>query len=124
MKKCRACKNLYRHYGQKVCLCQPCRRAYDRKYHASRSPEAKDRKKRLRRERIASLKKVVSQYKASLGCSRCQESDPVCLDFHHVGDKEIEISSAVRRGWSKDRIFKETEQCILLCANCHRKEHY
>lgn len=71
------------------------------------------------------LKAKVDEYKAANGCSRCSENTPVCLDFHHLDsdEKEIEISNAVRCGWKLERILKEISKCILLCANCHRKEH-
>lgn len=58
-------------------------------------------------------------------CSRCPESDPVCLDFHHrdPSDKDIAITRAARNGWSKERLAAEIDKCDVLCANCHRKEH-
>lgn len=30
----------------------------------------------------------------------------------------------VNHGYSKARILEEMERCIVLCANCHREEHY
>ncbi len=123
MRKCKTCKDPYEHYGQKTVLCRLCKRRYDREYHAARTEKTKTRKVLLQRERIKALKKVVDEYKTGLGCSRCLECDPVCLDFHHIEEKELEISNAVRCGWSEDKIFKEIKKCIILCANCHRKEH-
>lgn len=57
-------------------------------------------------------------------CSRCGEDHPACLDFHHVGEKELGVSAMVTLGYSKDSILKEVERCLVLCANCHRKEHH
>jgi hypothetical protein len=49
-----------------------------------------------------------------------------CLQFHHIdpGTKEIELSTAISRGWSKKRILAEVAKCIVLCANCHLKHHW
>lgn len=43
------------------------------------------------------------------------------LEFHHVGDKEFEISDAINKSW--EFLKKELDKCILLCSNCHRIEH-
>ena len=60
------------------------------------------------------------------GCNRCDEKNPACLDFHHVDEeeKEMAVGKMISFGYSKDRIRNEIEKCIVLCANCHRKEHY
>jgi hypothetical protein len=59
-------------------------------------------------------------------CSSCGEDHPACIDFHHRDEnkKELDVSKAVRYGWSKERILKEVVKCDVLCANCHRKLHW
>jgi hypothetical protein len=58
-------------------------------------------------------------------CDRCEESRPAALDFHHDGeDKRKGITQMVNHGYSKMRIEEEISRCTVLCANCHRKEHY
>lgn len=73
-------------------------------------------KKEIRRKFIA--------YKKTLFCQRCKESDYRCLQFHHLREKIMEISNMVRRGFSFKTIMLEIGKCIVLCANCHSKEHY
>lgn len=65
------------------------------------------------------------ELKASLVCGRCSEDHPGCLQFHHADPtkKEISVSDAVRRGWSRERIHTELRKCEVLCANCHAKHH-
>jgi hypothetical protein len=69
----------------------------------------------------------VYEYKRdSDGCCRCGESDPACLDFHHRDDteKEMNISEMITHGFSKAKLRAEMQKCVILCANCHRKEYY
>ncbi len=78
-------------------------------------------------ERRKGIRVWVYEYKReSNGCQQCSETDPACLDFHHLdGDeKEMTISHMITYGYSKNRVKEEIRKCILLCANCHRKEHY
>ena len=48
--------------------------------------------------------------------NRCQR----VLSFHHVNprEKDFDLSSrGLTRSW--ERIRKEIDKCVLLCANCH-----
>ena len=71
---------------------------------------------------------AISEYikNLNLKCVKCGESHIAVLDFHHIdpSKKEFSISSAKSDRYSIDRIKKELEKCIPLCANCHRLEHW
>jgi hypothetical protein len=75
--------------------------------------------RQLRREQMR-------EYKSKLSCILCSEVHPACLDFHHVdpSTKLIEVSKAVHLCWSWERIMAEVNKCIVLCKNCHAKQHY
>lgn len=78
--------------------------------------------RRFRREKNATY---VAEIKNTAKCARCPENDACCLDFHHPGtdtEKEMGIAQAVR-DFSFKRLQQEIAKCIILCANCHRKEH-
>ena len=56
-------------------------------------------------------------------CNMCNGVFPnVAFDFHHLGNKEADISSMIGK-YSEAEIEKEADKCILLCANCHRIHH-
>jgi hypothetical protein len=63
--------------------------------------------------------------KANKACQHCNDNRPQVLQFHHLDPKkkDIQLSSASRNGWSKNRIEKEIAKCIVLCSNCHIMEH-
>lgn len=71
-------------------------------------------------------RKKLDALKISQGCDNCGERDPVCLDFHHIdpSTKTYTISRLYAGTWGWDRILQEIALCKILCANCHRKEHY
>lgn len=78
--------------------------------------------------KVAKMKKkkleFIRKQKTEKGCSRCSENHPAALDFHHrnVVEKTIRVSTTT--SWSNERILAEIAKCDILCANCHRKEHY
>ena len=74
--------------------------------------------------RRASISEWYINYKKTLKCSKCPESDWRCLDFHHKdpNEKEFCISIGRNKGLSIESLLKEIAKCDVLCANCHRKE--
>ena len=70
------------------------------------------------------LKSMAIEYKGGkcffCGYSKCPEA----LDFHHLdgNKKDFGLSSrGITRSWEK--VKKEMDKCILVCANCHREIH-
>ena len=109
--------------GLRSTNCSVCNRAYRLDYY-QRNRETEIARAMTRSARVYKVtKKIISEAKLS-GCSRCPESHPAALDFHHVGPKTFSIADTRSRGISVARLNKELKNCILLCANCHRKEHY
>ena len=75
--------------------------------------------------RIARIRLWVQLYKSKHGCCHCDNHDYRVLDFHHRdrGRKKFCISAGVAtRSWSK--LSREIKKCDILCANCHRVEHW
>jgi hypothetical protein len=93
-----------------VCACCHRRRTSERR-GASRGG-------RPNRERNA---RYVSDVLGRSACSDCGESDPAVLEFDHVGTKSANVSQLVNREVSLERLRREIEQCIVRCANCHRR---
>ncbi|WP_254839356.1 homing endonuclease associated repeat-containing protein [Natronomonas marina] len=68
---------------------------------------------------------VHERKQSSGGCERCDEDDPAVLDFHHVTeDKNASIARMVADGRPKADVESEMARCRVLCANCHRREHF
>lgn len=64
------------------------------------------------------------EWKAKQKCACCPESDPCCLDLHHLDPAEKEAAvSDVMRFWSWERLTEEIDKCIVVCRNCHAKIH-
>jgi hypothetical protein len=53
-------------------------------------------------------------------CVDCGETDPLVLEFDHIGTKEFGIGAELRsRNWQA--ILREIDKCEAVCANCHRR---
>ena len=97
-------------------------REYQKKYYEKNKEyyivKSAERKKRIKND--------FDEYKSTLKCSKCGENHVACLDFHHLNPEEKEFSfyNLKKYAWGKEKIERELNKCIVLCANCHRKLHY
>ncbi len=76
------------------------------------------------RTRLEENRRKLLEYKKTLQCDRCGLEDHRLLEFHHIGDKDKNVSKLVNHGYAWRRIEDEISKCIPLCANCHRIEHW
>lgn len=55
------------------------------------------------------------------GYDKCPEA----CDFHHLDKalKNFTVAQALANGTSIEKILREVQNCVLLCANCHREVH-
>lgn len=74
---------------------------------------------------VDDLYEVASSIKRESGCKICQEKAECCLSFHHLdpAKKDFDVSSGIRKGYSRNKVLKEIAKCVVLCENCHRKLH-
>ena len=94
---------------------------YERNKATEKLRIAEDKKKRMER-----YKSILWDLKANSGCSRCPEKDPACLDFHHTDPKtkKFTIAAISTRSPALKLLLAEVAKCAIICANCHRKEHF
>lgn len=71
------------------------------------------------------MKKKVIELKGGK-CERCGYDKCIdALEFHHLDPSQKDMVMA-NNGASPsfEKYLEEAEKCILLCANCHREEHW
>ena len=74
------------------------------------------------KKRRKEMKRLLVEYKGG-ACEKCGYDKCIgALEFHHIdpSTKEFQIGGTI--GLERQR--KEADKCMLLCANCHREEHY
>jgi len=77
---------------------------------------------------VTKRRKKLRSMAVEYGGGKCQicgyKKSQRALSFHHKNPKEKSFGISVRgltRSW--DKIQKELDKCILICANCHMELH-
>lgn len=100
------------------------RREYNRKYYQTVDRHKQKQRVKVRRNRLYA---EFNAWKSTKSCMHCGESDPICLEFHHIDPRTKDVDPAdmiPNKGWPIDRIIRYLETtCIALCSNCHKKVH-
>jgi len=100
--------------------CRQCQKKY-------RSDHYKKNKKKIIgqiKKRKIFIRDYVWSIKCKSSCADCGESDPVVLEFDHLGVKNFSIALAATNGYSIEKINSEIEKCEIICANCHRRRTF
>lgn len=97
--------------------CKDCRKAY-RKQRRKEHPEIHLAQQLRRQKRQGDW---INEQKTP--CIICGESEPMCIDFHHIDPNEKEFTIGKHRSRSKTWLSTEIKKCVCVCANCHRKLH-
>lgn len=101
------------------------RRAYQREYMQRWYQENKQKHIGYVRNHGSRIDAWFVEFKKTLSCAVCGENHPACLDFHHLNpaEKKLAVSRRQHRP-SLKALTEEIAKCKVLCANCHRKEHW
>lgn len=128
MKTCTKCNNTYpeekfafknKSLGKRNARCDECRRADNRQSYYNHHQKSLDRITQYKK----SNRKWYSEFKKTLSCSVCGESEEACLDFHHIDESEKDFTISMNTNSSVKKLKEEISKCACLCANCHRKLH-
>jgi hypothetical protein len=106
--------------GQRDNYCRACRAAYKQEHYAANRERYIKAATRRKRALVAERTAFLLDYFREHPCVDCGETDPVVLEFDHLGEKEFAISKGIRdRAWPS--IVDEMAKCDVVCANCHRR---
>lgn len=105
---------------RKDTLCRPCRAAYQHDHYLENRPvliaRSRARNEAERHRRVA----LIVEYLRFHPCVDCGETDPVVLEFDHLGEKSFTVAAGLKtRSWAA--IQAEIEKCEVVCVNCHRR---
>lgn len=106
------------------------KKEYMKNYTTNRIKNDKNVWDKVRREyqtkRYLDFRKWIDQIKKNSKCKICGISGkehPEILDFHHGEERKFSITQGHVYNFSKKRVQKEIDKCIIICANCHRILH-
>ena len=128
MKTCNRCNvekpltEFYKNSKRVYPYCKACaKQAYAKTHYENNKELYKQRSKASVKNFIENYK----EYKKTLKCSKCNESRPWCLAFHHTDPtkKDMTVSNIVTYN-SRKKLQEEIDKCIVLCHNCHADLHY
>jgi hypothetical protein len=106
--------------GQRDNYCSQCRAEYKREHYAANRSRYIARAMTRKQVVVAERAGYLVEFFRTHPCIDCGETDPVVLEFDHVGDKRFDISKGLRdRNWQS--VVDEIAKCEVVCANCHRR---
>ena len=100
------------------CCSDECRKVYKKEYLKNKKYNYND----VKNWRLKKKKKAI-EYKGGK-CEKCGYDKCIsAMEFHHLNPLEKDFSISSNINMSYEKIKKELDKCILVCANCHREIH-
>ena len=103
--------------------CRPCSQGLNNDNYRNNEERRSKLRARDKRETQKSYQ-LIYRHKRLVGCIKCDEREPVALDYHHIHpeNKDMPVSRMVC--FSHKRLKDEIRKCVVICSNCHRKLHH
>ena len=129
MKRCGMCGEVkpfgeFHHYSRDghQFWCKPCRREYDRTYHA-RTAETRRAQVRHRRKRLVGMNRELKASRTRADCGG--RFHPAAMEWDHLPgtEKLADVATLARTGKTR-QFYREIAKCELVCANCHAVRSY
>lgn len=58
-------------------------------------------------------------------CLDCNGTFPPCVyEFHHIDPSQKDVNPSQAIAYGEERMWRELNKCVMLCANCHRIRHF
>jgi hypothetical protein len=108
--------------GKLTSWCNDCRKEYKRHYYRKNVNKLLEQDKVSRDNRLDRNRQFIWDYYKEHPCVDCGETDPLVLQFDHVGEKFKNVTKLVSGRYSLDTIKEEINKCEVRCANCHMKK--
>lgn len=129
MRRCSRCRQAkpdedfawrYKAEALREAYCRPCRAEYKQSHYARNKQRYADQARDWKQAAFQERSQLLLTYLASHPCVDCGESDPVVLEFDHLGNKRFDVGEGFwNRAW--DAVLKEIKKCDVVCVNCHRR---
>lgn len=100
--------------------CKDCLRISDRRDYTNPARSAAIRAQNA--VAIERNQRYVLDYLLTHPCVDCGETDPIVLEFDHLGDKVATVNKLTHTGCSIATIQAEIDKCEVRCANDHRRK--
>lgn len=107
--------------GKRHAVCKTCTAVRSSNWYYENQDRQKENVKNNNQQYRQNARDYVFEYLSTHPCSICGETDPVVLEFHHLGEKDNEVSRLMGRGASLEALIREIKKCSVVCANCHRR---
>ena len=130
MKECNRCNKLKteenfcfrnKSKNQRQNTCKTCTRKAIRKHYQENKDYYLEKAKKRNKAKREEIRKFIYHFLLNNPCIDCGESDPVVLEFDHVGSKNNEVS-VIMKNLNLNKIKEEIKKCVVRCANCHRRK--
>ena len=118
MKNCIICQNELSKTQVKYCSNKCKQKGHYQKYKTNaNSTYSQYKRADIRKKEFIKLK--------GGGCSICgYNKNTSALEFHHINQEHKDFHFSNTKTTNINKIRKELNKCILICANCHREIHY
>jgi len=108
--------------GKRSSTCKDCHRKHAKRHYLNNKSTYLRRSLEFGKNYITECTRTIILYLLDHPCVDCGETDPLVLDFDHLGNKENDICRMIQYRRKLERIKTEMAKCEVRCANCHRRK--